>query len=99
VAEPLERARAIAARNGWVGPRVMAAAIGAAAGEDLTAALHLWSRHNDALTWWERLETHRALHRASGDAWHAAQAERLLGDVAFAPSAGAAGSTAGGRSP
>ena len=81
--EPLGRATAIAARNGWCGTLAVAAALRSAAGGDLAQAVHLWTLHADALTWWERLEVHRAIHLASGDAWHAAQAERLAADMAL----------------
>jgi hypothetical protein len=83
VQTPLARATALATRNGWGGALAVAAALRAAAGGDATEAIHLWTLHSDTLTWWERLEVHRALHLATGDGWHAAQAERLVHGLAL----------------
>lgn len=76
--QPLQRARQLAAQNGWPGSQVVAGALQALAGGEADGALSLWARSADVLTWWERLEVHRVLHAATGDAWHALQAERLL---------------------
>jgi hypothetical protein len=79
MAEPLDRAAALALARRWPGPLVVAAALRASLpGGDAAGATALLAEHGEHLTWAERLEAHLALHRATEDRWHLEEARAVL---------------------